>query len=40
MFNVGFSEMLVILGVTVVVIVGAGLVGRWLDRRGRSTPDP
>jgi hypothetical protein len=38
--NVGFSELLVILGVTVVLIVGAGLLGRWLDRRGRSSPEP
>lgn len=40
MLNVGFSELLVILGVTVALIVGAGLLGRWLDRRGRSSPEP
>jgi hypothetical protein len=31
--NVGFSELLLILVVTVTLIVGAGLVARWMDRR-------
>ena len=33
MFNVGFSELIFILLCTVVLIVGVGLVARWLDRR-------
>jgi len=33
MFNVGLAELVVILAVTVLLIVGAGLVARWMDRR-------
>jgi len=35
MFNVGFAELIVILLVTVALIVGAGLVARWMDRDRR-----
>ena len=35
MFNVGFAELVVILLVTVVLIVVAGLVARWMDRDRR-----
>jgi len=31
--NVGFSELVLILVVTVTLIVGVGLVARWMDRR-------
>jgi hypothetical protein len=31
--NVGFSELILILVVTVTLIVGVGLVARWMDRR-------
>jgi hypothetical protein len=32
-FNVGFAELILILAITVMLIVGAGLVARWMDRR-------
>jgi hypothetical protein len=33
MFNIGFGELVVILVAAVVLIVGAGLLARWMDRR-------
>ena len=32
MFNVGFAELILILVITVALIVGAGLIARWMDR--------
>ena len=33
MFNIGFSELIVIFALTAALIVGVGLLARWIGRR-------